>query len=240
MQVVLNTMRIVEEVARSQPIGVGALARRLDLPKSTVFRALRALSDAGWLRSRDDGPAAWELGPKALTVSSRALSGSDLRSAVLPAMEDLRTETMETVHLAVLDGNQSVIVDRLDSPQVVRSSYPLGFRLPAHTASTGRAMLSHLSIDEVRSIIGADLVPTASADRSALIDELAVIRANGYACGSEESGSGIVSVAAAILDRWGRPAAAISVSAPVQRLPPDDLSEVGELVSKTVRALVAP
>ena len=50
MRNVLSTLRVLEEVATRQTVGVGELARVLNMPKSSVQRALHALNSAGWIR----------------------------------------------------------------------------------------------------------------------------------------------------------------------------------------------
>ena len=57
----------------------------------------------------------------------------DLHEAALPVMATLRHSTGETVQLAVLDGLESVYIDRLESPHTVRIFARVGTRLPATT-----------------------------------------------------------------------------------------------------------
>lgn len=72
MQSVLNALRVLEEVAARQPVGVADLARALDLPKSSAQRALRTLDTAGWIRPAGGEVTRWVLTTKALQVGRRA------------------------------------------------------------------------------------------------------------------------------------------------------------------------
>jgi IclR family acetate operon transcriptional repressor len=104
MRNVLNTLRVLEEVATRQPVGVGELARVLDMPKSSVQRALHTLNSAGWIRPATGEITRWAATTKALDVGRHASGGLGLRDAAMPVMEDLRRRTEETIHLTVPEG----------------------------------------------------------------------------------------------------------------------------------------
>src|SRR5258705_12836252 len=98
---VLNTLRVLEEVASRQPIGVGELARVLDMPKSSVQRALVTLHTAGWIRPAAGEVTRWVITTRALAVGGRARGDPGLGGAALPIMGDPRPDTEETIHLPV-------------------------------------------------------------------------------------------------------------------------------------------
>lgn len=82
MQNVLNALRALEEVAERQPIGVAELARAMDLPKSSVQRALVTLHTAGWIRPASGTTTRWMVTTKALHVGRHATG--ELRCATSP------------------------------------------------------------------------------------------------------------------------------------------------------------
>ena len=243
MQVVINTLRILEEVAVRQPVGVSELARAVALPKSTVHRGLRALEAAGWIGSDGDEPPKWILRTKALDVGRHVVDGLGMRHKTTRAMEQLRQITEETIHLAVLEDGRMVIVDRLDSPKPLRSFYPLGFTLPVHAASTGKAILACLPKPELDALLRgrlARLTPATITDRALLLAELDEVRRRGYATNRGEMRADIGSVAAAILDARKRPVAAMSISAPIQRMPKSLEPRLGRLVADVVAEVMVP
>lgn len=234
MQVVLTAMRILEAVAAQQPVGVSELARSLDLPKTTVQRGLHALATAGWIRAGEAQPTRWFLTTRPLVVAQPTSERRGLREAVRGAMEHLRKETQETIHLAVLEGGQMVVVERLDSPMVLRSAYPLGFSAPLHATSTGKACLSCLPLAEVEALLPATFdrfTDTTIKDRNTLIAEIDEVRQLGYASNRGELRADIRSVAAPIRTAGGRPEAAVSISAPFHRIPEKDWPRLGALVA---------
>ena len=92
-------------------LGVSELARRLGLATSTVHRVLATLA-AEKLVERT--PAGYRLGLAVFDLGASVAPRGDLHEAALPVMATLRASTGETVQLAVLDGLESVYVDRLE------------------------------------------------------------------------------------------------------------------------------
>ena len=84
MQSVLNTLRVLEEVASRQPIGVGQLARVLQMPKSSVQRALVALHTGGWIRPASGEVTRWVMTTRALAVGGRVGSADVWRKRNVP------------------------------------------------------------------------------------------------------------------------------------------------------------
>ncbi|QBJ96583.1 IclR family transcriptional regulator [Rhodococcus sp. ABRD24] len=231
MNSVLTALRVFEEVAAAQPVGLSELSNRLDVPKSTVQRCLKTLADAGWLRPAINDAGRWVITGKAFSLGSALSAGDDLRDVALPELSRLQAETGETVHLAVPDGNELVLVERLDSAHQLRAFLPLGTRLPLHAASNGKAYLASLSDAEIEEFLAAELTPVTGrtvTDPAALGAELAEIRRRGYAVTDQELHDGIAAVAVALRGRGGAVRGCFSVSGPASRLTPDLYREYGE------------
>jgi IclR family acetate operon transcriptional repressor len=156
----------------------------------------------------------------------------------MAAMEMLRDETGETVHLMVPDRDRAVLIERLQTSNLVRIVLPLGSSVPLHGSSNGKAMLARLRPGEARALLGDELVrytDTTIVDWGLLEAELAEIRGRGYATNYGEWRADIAAVAAAILRDDGEPAASLSVSTPVSRMPPDAAARYGALVAEAAR-----
>ncbi|MFE0147419.1 IclR family transcriptional regulator [Nonomuraea sp. NPDC059007] len=233
MQNVVNALRALEEVAARQPIGVGELSRALGLPKSTVQRSLRTLHEAGWIRPAGGEVTRWLVTTKALQVGRRAELG--LRDVALPVMEELRQRTGETVHLMVPEGDAVVLIERLETDKPLRIVLPLGIRLPLHASANGKAVLAHLSgeLPELESY-----TPATITDPAVLREELAAIRAQGWAGNRGEWRSDIAAVAAAVLGADG-PVATLSVSCPATRMTDELRPEYGKLVTEAAARIAA-
>ncbi|GAA3694387.1 IclR family transcriptional regulator [Nonomuraea antimicrobica] len=235
MQNVINALRVLEEVAARQPIGVGELARGLGLPKSTVQRSLMTLREAGWIRPAGGEVTRWQVTSKALQVARRTELG--LRDAAIPVMEELRRSTGETIHLMVPEGDAVVLIERLETDKPLRIVLPLGIRLPLHASANGKAVLAHVLARTDRPL--ADLpgyTDTTITDPGALRAELAAVLARGYADNRGEWRSDIAAVASAVLGPDG-PIATLSVSTPASRMPEDLRAEYGKLVTRAAGTL---
>ena len=146
---VANAARLLKEFSRDdRELGVSELSRRLGLATSTVHRLLATLTDERLLE-RGSAPGGYRLGLAIFDLGASVAAGGDLHEAALPVMATLRASTGETVQLAVLDGLESVYVDRLESPHTVRIFSRVGTRLPATTTSTGKVLLAGLAPEEL-------------------------------------------------------------------------------------------
>lgn len=230
MNSVLTALRVFEEVAAAQPVGLSELSKRLDVPKSTVQRCLKTLAEAGWLRPATNDAGRWVITGRAFSVGSAMSAGDDLRDVALPELSRLQAETGETVHLAVPDGPELVLIERLDSAHQLRAFLPLGTRLPLHAASTGKAYLASLPDAQVEEILSSGLAPLTDrtvTDPATLRREIAEIRRRGYAVTDQGLHDGIAAVAVALRGRGGTVRGCFSVSGPASRLTAELYPEYG-------------
>ena len=243
MRSVRTTFTILNAVADNQPIGLSELARRLDLPKSTVQRSLSTLADLGWIRADGREATRWTLGDKVRTLSERVDDLGPLREAAMPVLGRLNEVTLETIHLAVPEAGGMVrLVERQDAKHALRLVRPIGTRSPLHAGSTGKSVLAHLPQREVDEYLSGQLEPVTShtiTDPKLLLEELQGIRDRGYAVADQELMDGIVSIAAAIRPADRRPIAAISISGPSARVRPEDFSRYGQLVESAAKEISA-
>lgn len=217
------------------------LAREMELNRTTVYRLLSALEQAGLLQ-QDPRTDAYRLGPEAIALGARAARQSDLRSAARPELESLAANARETATLEVLAGGRTLILDEAPGPAVLGPSMEIGTRWPAHATSSGKALLAWSSPD---GSAGGDGNPLADlpdplprhtertiVDRDALGAELARVRERGFATARGELEEGYVAAAAPVRDASGSVVAAVSVAGPSSRLDPRRLEEVGRRVRR--------
>ncbi|RZQ63356.1 IclR family transcriptional regulator [Amycolatopsis suaedae] len=242
MRAVLTTFRVLEEVAHTQPIGVGELARSLNLPKSTVQRALRTLWTAGWICPDGAEVTRWVLTGRALQVGQLAIGDLSVRDAAAPVMHELRRESGETAHLMVRDGDHAVLIERIETAHPVRAVLPLGSRVPLHGSSNGKAILSTLPPERVHEILGDELerhTGSTIVDWDEFLAELHEVRRRGYAVNVGEWRTDIAAVAAPIFDHSGAAVASVSISAPSGRMPEEARARFGAMVAEAARRISA-
>jgi IclR family KDG regulon transcriptional repressor len=214
-------------------LGVSDLARRLGIAKSTAHRLLALLAGEHFARRSANGQyalgfALWELG-------TRMVAGLDLREAAHPALERLRNATQEAVHLAILEGRDVIYIDRMESPATLQLFRRVGYRMPAHATSSGKAILAFSPPHVVDAALAGGLkrlTPSTIGSRAAFNAELARIRARGYVASFGESEIGVNSVGAPIFDQDGRPVGAISVAGPSVRLARRRVPQIARLIKQ--------
>ncbi|MEU6641525.1 IclR family transcriptional regulator [Saccharomonospora sp. NPDC046836] len=242
MRTVLSAFRVLEEVAYAQPVGVGELARRLSLPKSTVQRSLRTLWTAGWICPDGAETTRWVLTTRALHIGQRAIADISVRDAAAAIMHELRRETGETAHLMVRQGDRAVLIERVETDHPIRAVIALGSAVPLHGSSNGKAMLAWLPAEQVQDILGERLeryTGNTIVDWAEFFAELELVRTRGYASNVGEWRTDITAVASPIFDHEGQPVASISVSAPASRMPEELRGSYGKLVIEAAQRISA-
>ena len=241
MQNVLNTLRVLEEVAARQPAGVAELARATGIPKSSVQRALRTLQTAGWIRPAGGGLTRWAVTTKALYVGRHA-GDLSLRDVAVPVMEDLRRGIDETIHLAIPEGDKVVLIERLETSKPVRIVMALGMGLPLHASAHGKAVLAAGPTALVERLLAGGLprhTDTTITGPGELLAELEEIRKRGYSTNGGEWRSDVSAVAAAVMDDSGQPVASISINVPTSRMTDESRTAYGALVREAASAVSA-
>nr|WP_042192722.1 IclR family transcriptional regulator [Kibdelosporangium sp. MJ126-NF4] len=239
MRSVSTTFEVLDALAERQPVGVGELARVLDLPKSTVQRSLVVLHDSGWIRPwSTSGHTKWVLTVKPLTLAGYVLRGERLlREAAAPIMAELGARTEETIHLTVLDGDHVVLLDKVDSTQAVRTMSWIGGRVALNASASGLAMLANLPPSRAEALELIRYTDASLVERSHLTALLDEIRECGYAINVGMWRADVSAVAAAVLGPSGDPIAAVSISMPSYRLTEERRTEYGELVVSAARQI---
>ena len=218
-----RTLEVLEVLAASQERrSLGELARELGIPRSSLHGLLRTMLARGWVETDATGTR-FGLGIRALQVGAAYLDTDDAVELLGGILDELAAQFGETVHLARLDGAHVVYLAKRESIHPLRLFSAIGRRLPAHATALGKALLAERSELEVRQLL-ADPLPRLTkhtvTNLDVLCQELATVRARGYAVDHEESSEGIVCIAAAVPLR--APATdAISLSIPTARVLPD-------------------
>jgi IclR family transcriptional regulator, KDG regulon repressor len=214
-------------------LGVRELARQVRMSRSTVGRLLATMCAAGVL-NQDPVTRRYMMGSKVLTWNAVYTSGLDIRNKARPALEELHRDTRETISLYILDGDERMCVDRIESPESLRMTTRVGERMPIHIEASGKVLLAFVSPVLRKGVISRVCKkPAASGkrpSRQALLDDLKKIRARGYAVSHGERAVGASCVSAPVFDATGKPIAAITISGPTIRLTDDKVSEYASRV----------
>jgi IclR family transcriptional regulator, KDG regulon repressor len=193
-------LRIIELLGDAgHPLGVSEIAESLRLTKSNVHRLLQTLCAAGWaIQHAQRGT--YDLSLRSWEVGVRRLSTLNLPQIGYRQASELARASEESVHIAVLEQMDVVFLETIDTPKPVRAYAPVGGRIPAYCAATGKAILAFMPQAEVnRHLKGLRAFTEQTiTDAQQLLAELAQIRRRGYAVNRSEWQQGVDGVAAPI------------------------------------------
>jgi IclR family acetate operon transcriptional repressor len=211
--------------APDQTIGVHDFAKMLGVHKTTASRLTATLSQHGLIEREAPGEP-FRLGPEVRRLGTVALGAQDLATQARPGMERLAAETGETVTLGVADGHWELrVIGQVNSRYVVGVTDWVGLTTPLHTTSDGKIVLAFGDVEPARTPLEPRTERTIT-DPAELARQIDRIRREGWASAIGEFEEGLNGVAAPILDGSGRLRAALSLSGPTYRCPPDRLPEL--------------
>lgn len=212
---------------------VSEVADELAVARSTAHRLLGMLVHRQFA-VRDPVTRTYRPGPRLVEIGLAAVGELDLRARLRPYLTEVAAHTGETVSVLVLEGDMVHFIDSIESSRTVRVGSRFDALMPAHATSAGKAMLAALPASEVLARYPAEKLASLTgrtlASRTKLLAALEQVRAVGFAVNVEESEPGLAAVGMAVLGVDRRPAAAVTVAGPVQRMTPQWLSMLaGEL-----------
>ncbi len=204
---------------RSRRLGVVDLAGELGLPKGTVHGLLRTLQHVGFVE-QDEETGKYRLGAALLHMGSSYLDGNELRARALNWSDSLATRTNEAVRIGTLHDLQVLIVHHVFRPDDSLRSLDVGSLLPAHATALGKVLLAHhpFAVGELAREPLASFTSATICDPDRLTRELSRIVERGWASEIGELNTGLVSIAAPIVDRTGANVGAIAIFGPQERL----------------------
>jgi len=207
-------LRLLACFTPEQPVwSAPELARRLALPRSTVFRLLTTLENAAYLQRTG---SEYRLGLAVLRLGYDYLAAQPLAQMAGPLLQSLCQRMGFTTNLGVLDENSVVYILRMLPPGAFQGAVRVGSRLPAHAAVLGRALLQDMGAEQLRSLFGSNQLPQFSERTPRSIDQLLRLlqhdRERGCAVGEGFYERGISSIAAPVRDAKGQIVAALGIA----------------------------
>lgn len=239
-----NTLRILKLLSsKKTPMLASKIAKELGLPRSRTYDLLGVMEENGFVQHlRED--KRFGLGINALEVGFAYSHQEALSRAGSPLLARLSEATGESTHLAVLHGRDVLYL--LEERAVGRSSLvtDVGVRLPCLLTASGRAILAATPRAQVRALYpdrraftSPEVTHSSIRGYSALSSHLDQVRQRGYATESHEVTAGFGSIAAAVKDHQGWPAAAVAVTYVVNDFPKLLLPQLAQMVTNAAQKL---
>jgi len=225
----MNNSKMVPAVARSvalldavsksrRSLTVTEIAEALEIPKSSAHSLCYTLVELNLLVKRSD--QTYRIGPHIMRWANRFTHESDVATEFASIWDESGSLRGETITLSVLEGAEVVYVAARNAAQSVGYNFRIGMHLPAAFTATGKCLLSHMTNSEVRRLVG-DKFPSPLTEYSVrsieeLIEELKVVRAQGYSVDNQQVNEGMVCCGAAVLNSQNQPIAGIAVSLSIE------------------------
>jgi DNA-binding IclR family transcriptional regulator len=227
VQSVDRALTILEVLARMGEAGVTEIAGELDVHKSTAFRLVSTL-EAHRLVEQTSERGRYRLGVGILRLAGATTARLDLVQEARPVCRQLAADTGETVNIAVLTESSALYLDQIAGSSALQPHNWVGQHIPLHATSNGKVLLSGLDDARLGEVLGAlaRYTPTTITTKKKLREELALVRAQGYAVAIDELEEGLTAAAAPIHNAHGDVVASMSVSGPTFRLGADRVETV--------------
>ncbi|WP_202081689.1 IclR family transcriptional regulator [Caldalkalibacillus salinus] len=222
IQSVDRALKILELLKdHPQGLGVTELANRFGVAKSTIHRLLMTLEHHQYIQ-QDETQGTYQLGLKFLEMNEIVVGNLDIVRIARPVLERLSEEAGEISHLVMLDQDEILYIDKVETSSTIRIYSQTGKRAPLYCTGVGKAIIAHIDHPQQRKLVDKmDYQPYTKhtiCDRESLLIELDKIKSQGYAEDNEEHELGIRCIAAPIFDHEGRANYAVSVTGPLTRM----------------------
>jgi DNA-binding IclR family transcriptional regulator len=229
-------LAILELVARSRNgLTFSQVSQRLDFPKSSIHCLLVTFERLGYLQ-RLESSGRFVAGLNLVRIATLASHGITLRQKAGPLLSELAQRVGFTVHMAVLENNEALLVAKVEPSGTPPVATWVGKRIDYHCTSLGKALIAWLSDDEIERLVkerhmlrhNENTISTVAR----LKEDLMRTRRAGYSVDDEEEEIGIRCVGAPVLGVSGKVEAAVSVSGSVDQIRSEDLARLGALVQE--------
>lgn len=223
----MKGLRVLECVARSKnPRGATDVAAELGMTKSNAYRTLQTLVALKYLAKLTDQPA-YEPTTKLFELGSLVGNRFEVKRMALPILQEIVRRTGENAAVSVLDEHEVVYIERVDSPNPVRSVVRTGERLPSYCSASGKLLLAYAPeklIDSMKDKLLPFTEHTVT-DLPTLREHLAKIREKGVATVRGEWHLQVAGIAVPICNPAGKVIASLSISGPADRLKTPQIRE---------------
>jgi DNA-binding IclR family transcriptional regulator len=228
-----RALKILECFTINEPeLGVTEISQKLNMHKSTVFNIINTFQDEGYLvQNKQSGK--YRLGLKILQLGHGIYSTHDIRLALRPFLQEISTNTGESVYLGLLSDHEVIYIDALFPAVSISVRNIIGLKAPLHCTGLGKALLASLPesvVDEVVTHPLTSHTPYTITDKEKLLEELQITKQRGYSIDNMEHEYGIKCVGIAIQNIRKEVVCAVSISGPSLRFDDQKITQYAEML----------
>lgn len=229
-----KALKILDSFTLEKPeLGLGEIVSLLGIPKTTVVRLVNTLEKNRYLE-RDEFTKKYRLGTKLLLFGSIVQRRLKIREVSLSIMKSLRDQSGEAVYLNILENDERICVEYVESNQELQRVVFVGQKSPLHAGASAKVLLAYLpekKIEEYLSKMTLEgFTPHTIINPEALLGELSEIRKQGYALSNSELIAGVFSISAPILNYHEEIVASLTIGFPTVRANKENVAKLIKLV----------
>ncbi|EJL40519.1 IclR family transcriptional regulator [Brevibacillus agri] len=237
VQSIERTMKIIRVLISDEKPAwpISELADATGLPISTLHRFLDSMIQFG-LVEQEPATKHYKPGYTWMEIGFILHEKLNLRAVARPFMEELANEVEESIFLNVPAGTDSMPIEKVESPLKIRIDENLGERIPLTIGAPSKMILAHAKAAEIAKVVSAQL---PEQRQQAFVEQLAAAKQSGYAISYGEKTEGTMAVAAPVFGYGNQLVAALSINAPIFRVPEERLPQLIEKVKEKATAISA-
>ncbi|WP_430469309.1 IclR family transcriptional regulator [Thalassospira lucentensis] len=207
-----------------------ALLERLGFSRSTLYRYLKVLTDAGLLSSFPG--RGYSLGPRIIQMDHQIIVSDPLIRAARPIMQSL-TRQHVSVGLLCRRYRQGVLcVHQESSTDQIRSNFERGRYRPLLKGAASQVILAHLSHYQLLRLYDENPAAFSETDLGTSLSEvrshLKEIRYKGWHHTIADVTPGVTGIAAPLFDSQNDVTGSLSLTFPGTTILTDEISKVGK------------
>ncbi|MBD1383146.1 IclR family transcriptional regulator [Metabacillus arenae] len=209
-----NAIDLLLLLSNKSERSIRELGEQLNVTKSTLHRTLQTLENRGFVK-QDPISKKYSLGYKILELSVKLKSQNELRNLAFEDMEELRNVIGDTVQLAILDGEQILIIETVEGTKELRIFSKAGQTLPLTYGNFGKVFLAHVDVSKVKEYMKEQPLKKYGSksivDEETYLKELENVKKSGISVSIDDPIDGAVSMAVPIFDKTGVVIASLSI-----------------------------
>lgn len=240
-------LHLLETLSQSEgSYGISELANELSLNKSNVHRLLQTLIRCGYV-TRENNTERYLLSSKLWRISRRGKPFDALRILVRPALRNLVLETNESVVFAVVEDDELVLIDQVETSNPVRVFLSIGQSFPIDQVvmrGNGLMALQLVALANrpaVEMRLAALNVQKQLRKSNAFVElqlsQISEVRRSGFACSRGGWVSGVNAVAVPVSDASHNLIGVLSCFGPAERVPKGSFTVLAKTLRKTAQEL---
>lgn len=241
-QSVIKALKLLDLFTEDiQQLSLREIASRGNLPKPTAYRLLASLVECGFLqRTKENEPdSRYRLGLKLLELGNLVSGQLEIREIALPYMEELAQDINEVIHIVIANQNEATYIEKVDSTRAIRLYTRIGKSTPLYIGSGPKLLLAFMEKEKQKKVLGEAKLYAIDdhriIDKEKLMEELIVIRKEGYAYSIGEQDLETTGISYPLYNYGGQVIAALTVSGLSSHFEGGNLQEIKMKTRKTAK-----